>query len=184
MFPKTLITSLVFASSGLLATASPTARQEIAIPVKVVNNCAFSTPVWHGQDFLANIASKKTLNTTTDTSGYFYQGVGKDGKSQPDFTKTLRAGISGWDYYFVVKADGDYTVGVTVAPTGRSADALGFCATAGCNPATCKADSAYKFAYPYPPNRYPNPTSVPPSRPLFQCPGANDAAGYTVTFCP
>ena len=184
MFPNTLLTSLVLASSSLLAMATPTARQDPSIAVKLVNKCTFSTPVWHGNELLGTVQPQGTLDTTTDTRGFFYQGVGTDGVSQPDFSKTIRVGITGYDYYFAVKADGDYTVGVSIAPTNRSQDAQGFCATAGCSAATCKADATNNLAYSYPPTRYPNPTSAPPSRPLFRCPGANDAEGYTVTFCP
>jgi hypothetical protein len=158
-------------------------RQDIRIPVKVTNHCADKTiNVYYGQqNHLGTLAPQESLDTTTDTRGFFY--IDEHGDSN-DFSGVMRIGVSGNDYYFIVRDPNSLLTGASIAPTNQPATSSGFCTIASCAGSACANDSAAQMAFIYPPTRYPNPGSAPPSLPLHRCPGANDGEGYTITFCP
>ncbi|KAG9222086.1 hypothetical protein CCMSSC00406_0009303 [Pleurotus cornucopiae] len=80
------------------------------------------------------------------------------------------------DYYYILKDQTHFNMGVTVSP--QAAAANGFCPELSCETADCTG----VFPLSQQPLSFPPPGNSPPAPPLAECPGAN--SGFTVTFCP
>ncbi|KAF9568159.1 ricin B-like lectin [Agrocybe pediades] len=147
--------------------AAPTESMEYAIR----NNCPAPLAVYINGRSQGILRRDTSLNRRLDASwsGFIYSS--SNGGNANGVGTTRAAFYGETDYYYIVKQEGGFNMGVSISPKAARNGTL-------CERITCDSDSC-QDAFTAPPTDF---RAARVDAPLHSCP--YNHRGYTVTFCP
>ncbi|KAF8962504.1 G-X-X-X-Q-X-W domain-containing protein [Flammula alnicola] len=166
-----LLYSLLLLATPLLAsplTLRQTTRQYI-----IYNKCPTAVNLYIGGVLDSSIPQGGNVTKFLGlNAGFFYTDA--NGGDGPTAVGTTRAGFYE-EYYYIVEDPSWLNVGLSIT-TQSQPQKEGFCGITECDDLECTE------AYTFPPLRFPTPTNIAPTPPLYECPFSN--VTYDITFCP